>query len=387
MTTAASDAGLILVIDDDAAMRRACEAALRRAGYHIETYSDGPSGLARIREQSPSVLIVDLKMPGMGGLEVIKHVKEIDFNIVIVVITGFATVDMAVEAMKSGAYDFIPKPFTAEELRVIISRAVERERLGREAQRLRDEKAAQARKFVTFVTHQLKSPLGAVRQYLDVLLHQMGDDAPERQRQWIERSSKKITEMLEIITNWLTISKVEGGQFATDRSPLQWRDIVDPTLEGFLTEAQQRDVTLQASLPDDLPRIVGDEAALRMLFSNLVSNAIKYNRDGGRVDVTAEADEDIVRLSVKDDGIGIAPEYASQVFDDFFRVKDGSTRGVSGTGMGLAICKKIANELGGDLLLVSEPGQGSTFTVVLPRAQADDDADTSSNSDSDKGVK
>jgi len=171
MTTAASDAGLILVIDDDAAMRRACEAALRRAGYHIETYSDGPSGIARIREQSPSVLIVDLKMPGMGGLEVIKHVKEIDFNIVIVVITGFATVDMAVEAMKSGAYDFIPKPFTAEELRVIISRAVERERLGREAQRLRDDKAAQARKFVTFVTHQLKSPLGAVRQYLDVLLH------------------------------------------------------------------------------------------------------------------------------------------------------------------------------------------------------------------------
>ena len=130
----------IIVIDDDDSMRRACEAALRRAGYQVETCADGVSGLKRIEESHPSVLILDLKMPGMGGMEVIARLREIDTDIIVVVITGFATVGTAVEAMKAGAYDFLPKPFTAEELRAIISRAVERYRLGMEAKRLRQEK-------------------------------------------------------------------------------------------------------------------------------------------------------------------------------------------------------------------------------------------------------
>lgn len=189
----------IIVIDDDETIRRACQAALRRAGYQVETYPDGPSGLKRIEEIRPSVLVLDLKMPGMSGIEVIARLKDTQADIVVVVITGFATVGTAVEAMKAGAYDFIPKPFTAEELRAIIARAVERYRLGVEAKRLRKEKEAQARSFITFVSHQLQSPLGAVRQYLDVLLHQMGDETPARQRQWIDRSSEKIGEMLRII--------------------------------------------------------------------------------------------------------------------------------------------------------------------------------------------
>ncbi|MCK4343422.1 MAG: hybrid sensor histidine kinase/response regulator [Phycisphaerae bacterium] len=367
MNAAADASGPIIVIDDDQTMRRACEAALRRSGYQVETFPDGASGLERAKEVRPGVLITDLKMPGMSGIEVIHHVKEIDPDIVVVVITGFATVDTAVEAMKGGAYDFIPKPFTADELRVIIRRAVERHRLSMEAKRLRVEKEAQARKFVTFVSHQLQSPLGAVQQYLEVLLHQMGSEIPEKHRQWIDRSSKKIAEMLKIIADWLTFSKVEGGTLATERKLLRWQDLAAETLESFVTTAVEKQVTLVNEVPDDLPSIIGDESALRMLLSNLVSNAIKYNRAAGRVTVAAEADERVVRLSVTDTGIGIAADQLPHVFEEFYRVKDGSTVGTGGTGMGLAICKKIAEELGGDMRVTSEPGAGSTFTVVLPR--------------------
>lgn len=375
MSTATDTGGPIIVIDDDPAMRRACEAALKRAGYAVETYSDGPSGLKRIEEIRPGLLIVDLKMPGMGGLEVIQRVKQIHPQIVIVVITGFATVDTAVEAMKSGAYDFIPKPFTADELRAIIGRAAERWRLSRETERLRAEKEAQARRFITFVSHQLQSPLGAVQQYLDVLLHQMGQDVPAQQRQWIDRSRKKIEEMRQIIADWLTLSKVEGGQLATDRRPLRWQELVPAVVDSFRAAAEQKQVTLRSAVPDDLPAVVGDETALRMLLSNLVSNAIKYNRPGGEVQVSGSADEQTVSISVTDTGIGIPPDQQAHVFEEFYRVRSGSTAGIGGTGMGLAICRKIAEELGGRMELTSEPGRGSTFTVVLPRPRGGDGAD------------
>ncbi len=364
----------IIVIDDDDAMRRACQAALRRPGYRVETFADGPSGLARIEKADVGLLIVDLKMPGMGGLEVIERVSRTNPDIVIIVITGFATVGTAVEAMKAGAYDFIPKPFTANEFRVIIARAVERRRLAMEAKRLRREKEAQARKFITFVSHQLQSPLGAVQQYLDVLRHQSDESIPAKYREWIDRSSRKIADMREVIQDWLTISKVEGGQLATERKAVGWGEQVDKVLETCATSAGEQAVTLHGDLPEDLPPVLGDATAMRMVLANLVTNGVKYNRPDGEVRVTASADENTVSLSVKDTGLGIAPEQIEQVFEEFFRIKDEKRAGIGGTGMGLPICRKIAEELGGRILVESTPGEGSTFTVVLPRASADDAA-------------
>ena len=374
-----TEIGPIVVIDDDETMRRACHATLKRDGYMVETYSDGPSGLERIEQAKPGLIIVDLKMPGMGGMEVIDRAQRIDPEIVIIVITGFATVATAVEAMKAGAYDFIPKPFTAQELRVIIKRAVTHRLLAIEAQQLRAEKEAQARRFITFVSHQLQSPLGAVRQYLDVLTHLMGDEIPTNQRGWIERCRAKTTQMLDIIGDWLTLSKVEGGQLATERVPVQWKDLVAEVLNGLKLSAEERRITLRDEIPETLPPVIGDPSALRMLFSNLVDNALKYSQEGGEVCVRATADQHEVCLSVADRGVGISAENQQHVFEDFFRVKDGTVR-TSGTGMGLPICKKIAEELAGDISLTSELGQGSTFTVVLPRAKtgselADEPAD------------
>ena len=364
----------IIVIDDDYTMRRACLAALRRAGYEVETFPDGPSGLERIEQVHPPVLILDLKMPGMSGMEVIAQLQKMEVDTVIVVITGFATVDTAVQAMKAGAYDFIPKPFTAEELRAIIARAVERHRLSTEAKRLRAEKEQQARKFVTFVSHQLQSPLGAVRQYLDVLLHQTGDDMPAKQREWIDRSRHKIGLMLEIIADWLTLSKVEGGQLATERKAVRWQKLVPKTLDGLSTSAQERQITVRNEVPDDLPTVRGDESALAVLLANLIDNAIAYNHPGGDVTVTGATSpvDQTVTLSVADTGIGIALDQQPHVFEEFYRVRDGSTGDVSGTGMGLPICRKIAEELGGRITLTSRPGQGSTFNVVLPGNPAEE---------------
>ncbi len=368
MTRPAESTGPIIVIDDDAAMRRACEAALTRAGYAVEVFADGPSGLKRIEEAGAGLIVVDLKMPGMGGMEVIKRAKRLNSDIVAIVITGYPTIDTAVEAMKTGAYDFLPKPFTAEELRVIIARGEERRLLAIEAKRLREERRAQAHKFITFVSHQLQSPLGAVQQYLDVLRYQAGDSMPEQHRLWIDRSAKKVTEMLAIIGDWLTISKVEGGRLATERCPVLWQELTPEILENHATVAESHQVTTIDEVPADCPPVIGDAIALRMLLSNLVVNAVKYNKPGGEVRVKAEADQAEVSLSVSDTGRGIASDQQEHVFEEFYRAAGGSAAGTTGTGMGLPICKKIAEELDGRITLDSRPDEGSTFTVILPRS-------------------
>jgi len=151
------------------------------------------------------------------------------------------------------------------------------------------------------------------------------------------------------------------------RKPVRWQEVVPQTLNDLAATAQAKQVTLHNELPPSLPAVVGDERALHMLLSNLVANAIRYNRAHGQVSIGATSDEKTVSLSVADTGIGIAPEHQAHVFEEFYRVKGGNASHTDGTGMGLPICKRIAEELGGRVTLLSEPDQGSTFTVVLPR--------------------
>ena len=190
----------------------------------------------------------------------------------------------------------------------------------------------------------------------------------EQHAQWIERSRRKIADMLEIIGDWLTISKVEGGQLATERCPVRWPELAAEVLETFTTAACDNNLTLDNRLSSALPAVIGDATALRMLLSNLVANAVKYNRPGGTVSITGQAEQATLVLSVADTGLGIAPENQERVFEEFYRGPNQGAAGKGGTGMGLPICKKIAEELGGGITLSSRPGEGSTFTVILPRA-------------------
>ena len=177
----------VVVIDDDEAIRISCRRILAREGYAVEVFERGAQGLARVREAAPPLLLVDLKMPEMDGFAVLEEIRRTDPGVVVVVITGYATIATAVLAMKAGAYDFLPKPFTPDELRLVVERGLERRRLIDTSERLRREKELAQRRFITFVSHQLKSPLVAVKQYLDVLLYTAEDTLPPRARGWIGR--------------------------------------------------------------------------------------------------------------------------------------------------------------------------------------------------------
>jgi len=362
---------VILVIDDEEAMRDSCSQILNKAGYQSETAEDGAVGLEKIKEINPDLALIDLKMPGINGMEVLEKAKEIDPYIITVVITGYATVDSAVEAMKKGAYDFLPKPFTPEQLRIIIRRGLERRELIQEAESLRRDKKLIEENFITMVTHQLRSPLVAVQQYFEVLLAGMAGEVQEKQKEMIQRASDRLEGLLNLINDWLDVARLNEGQIVDKIKPLPLSNLLKKLVEDMQPLTKENEVSLEIGSCSENDLVQGDEETLEQVFSNLITNAIRYNKPNGRVTISIKENEDFIAAEVQDTGIGIAKEHLPFIFDQFYRVSRSESQKVKGTGLGLSIAKKIVDAHGGTIQVTSELGKGSTFTVLLPKAEKD----------------
>lgn len=360
---------LVLVIDDEESMRDSCAQILVRMGCRVETAADGEAGLRRAGEARPDAVIVDLKMPGIGGLEVLDAVRALDPQIVTIVITGYATVDAAVEAMKKGAYDFLPKPFSPDELRLIIGRALERRHLALEAERLRREKKLLEDNVITLVSHQLRSPLVAVQQYFEVLLAGMAGRLEEKPREMIRKANERLTGLMNLINDWLDLAKIDKGGLVGKQRPLDLRPLLEKQVEFLTPLASEYGLVLAwGESPVGLPAALGDPASLEQVFSNILHNAIVYNRPGGRVEVRLGEAEESVVVTIRDTGIGIAAKDLPLIFDEFYRVYRGESSGAKGSGLGLPIAKKIVEAHGGRIEAASVLGEGTTFTIRLPKA-------------------
>ena len=354
--------GSIVVIDDDYGIRLSCQKILTKAGFLVESFEDGALGLEGVARLKPALVVVDLKMPGISGMEVIVRVRELDPNAVVIVITGYATIDTAVEAMKAGAYDFLPKPFSPDALRLIVSRGLEYRRLMVDARCGEVEREILKRRFITFVSHQLQTPLVAIHQYLDVMRHLESPD-PAKMQDWLDRCLARTEEIQAIIKDWLTLAKIEGGLLAHQRAKVDLSRTVSEILKTYEVMAAADGITLESRLPEEGCPVVGDQNCLSVLFDNLVVNAIKYNRPGGKVTVSVERTPDEAVVSVADTGIGIPEKYRQMLFGEFFRIQD--VKKTPGTGLGLAIAKRVVSEMGGSISVESEVDVGSTFRVRL----------------------
>ena len=219
----------LLIIDDEEVVLDSCRAILEGEGFLIETESSGDAGLKRLREWGPDLLLVDLKMPGISGLEVLEQLEDIDPGVVAIVITGYATVASAVDAMKRGAYDFLPKPFTPDELRLIVRRGVEKRELVLETMELRREREVLRENFAAIVSHELKSPLGAVQQNLFLLEHELADAVTEEQQARIGRMQVRIGQLVEMVDAWLRGVSVDARRIRERFKPvplnLLWWDL------------------------------------------------------------------------------------------------------------------------------------------------------------------
>jgi two-component system sensor histidine kinase/response regulator len=354
----------ILIIDDEEVVLDSCTQILKGSGYQIATAPDGTKGLLLLQEFLPDLVFVDLKMPGISGFEVLDKIHEFDPTIVTVVITGFATVSSAVDAMKKGAYDFLPKPFTPDEFRLITRRGIERRRLVLEAIALRREKELLREQFASIVSHELKAPLSAVQQNLFALEFELSNLLNESQKEKLERIKTRIDELLKLINSWLRVISVDIEKLKEGFTRIDVTIPIRNALESIETLAARKNIEVVTSFDTQLPQIIGDALSLSEVFVNIISNAIKYSPDGSKVHLKTGQQGDAILVSVKDGGIGISPEDMPHIFEGFYRGQSG--KATAGHGIGLAVSRQIVDAHGGSITVDSELGKGTTFVVGLP---------------------
>lgn len=368
----------VLVVDDELGMRLAVARVLGTFSVHLEedlggelhfdvqTAESGEQALELMTsEPAPDLLLLDLKMPGISGLEVLAAMNERNLRPLTVMITAYATLETAIDATKRGAHDFLPKPFTPDELRVAVRRAVKHLMVQRQAQRLGEEKRQVRFQFISVLGHELKAPLAAIEGYLQILRDGTAGQSPATIEQVVQRALVRAHGMRKLISDLLDLTRIESGQKRREFTTVDLREAARGALDAVTQAAAARAITLALHAPERV-EVVADRGEIEIIFNNLVGNAVKYNRDGGRVDVTVEPGErGRVRIAVADTGIGLTREDASRLFQEFVRIKNDQTRAIPGTGLGLSIVRKLAQLYQGDATVESEPGVGSTFTVTL----------------------
>jgi two-component system, sensor histidine kinase and response regulator len=279
-------------------------------------------------------------------------------------ITAYASIETALSAAKRGAYDFLAKPFTPNELTSTLRKAAGRLVLQRQAKRLAEEKRQVRFQFISVLAHELKAPLNAVEGYLRLVRDRTLGAELDAYGEMIARSLIRVDGMRKLIFDLLDMTRIESGQKKRSFEALDIREVAAEVIETLSLDAKDRDITIE--LHADQPvAMQADRGEVNIVLSNLISNAVKYNRDGGRVDVTLRRDGKQVVVEVADTGIGLSEAEAAKLFGDFVRIRNEKTKNILGSGLGLSTVKKIASLYGGEVIVRSQPDQGSTFTVTL----------------------
>ena len=356
---------LILVIDDEEALRDGCRQVLEKCGYEVITAEQGIEGIKLARERMPDMVFVDLKMPHMSGMKIIEIMSRDLPDIVLVMITGFASIVSAVEAIQKGAYDYLPKPFNPDQLRALTKRGLDHRNLKIETKRLREEKDRMEKNFITFVSHEMRSPLVVIRQYIEALNEIAGKSFDKDVKEIIERCRKRVQSLEEMVEHWLDISRIENGTLAQQKVSLSLASIISRSVEEMTPLCRKKGISLETNISKKLPQITGDAESLVRVFTNIIGNATKYTPEGGKITITVKNDEYYTTASIADTGMGIPLDKLPLIFEPFFRCR-GKDEKIIGSGLGLTFCKKIMESHNGGIEVSSKEGKGTTFVLTFP---------------------
>jgi two-component system, OmpR family, phosphate regulon sensor histidine kinase PhoR len=482
----------VLVVDDEKALRTGVKRLLAMENYEVSIAENGTEGIKLGTETEFDLAVIDLKMPDVDGIEVLKRIKEKFSNTVCFIATAYASYETAVEATRFGAHSYIPKPFTPEELiqnlregyqRRLINLEVERWRKEREERllevafektrlntvinsisdgvlvinkageavlynpaalklldlesihieeliisKLRSEITDLVNKilskeeyhpssyssqveikpqgelfveataspvphpdnslagvvvvirnitalkkiellksqFVSMVSHELKAPAAAVYGFLKLLTDEKIKLTSEQQKDYMLRSQLRLDGLLKMVNDLLDISRMEMKTVRREIKHVCVEEVIKSVLELFQVELNKKGISVSLNCKSDAASIKADYDEINRLFTNFISNAIKYNKENGAISINVSKSEDYLITEIKDTGIGLKPEEKKKLFSEFFRAKNELTKSISGTGLGLSIVKRIVDSYSGKIEVESEFGSGTTFRIFLP---------------------
>lgn len=378
--TVAVDQPQILVIDDEMGPRESLRMLLK-TDYQVHTADCVDAGLKLLREKRPDTIVMDIRMPGMTGIEGLRRIREIDPHLSVIMLTGFGALETAKEALRLGANDYISKPFDASEMREVIGRNVERTRVQRASENTAAEikelnhrllkELAQKERLASLgqasaeFVHDLGNPLTIVWGYVQLLAKKLerseNGGAPENAASIKELHiiEQNVRTCRELLTMWQSYGSVE----ASPRKPVSVSAILRDAIKGVGAMAAQNGVELAVEVCDDACTLLGDAVQINRAIQNVIVNAVQACAEKkGSVTVTCTQRDFYVDLRVQDNGAGMTPAQMTKIFDPYFTTKQGK----SGTGLGLYITKKVVEDHNGSIKVDSTPDVGTTFLIRLP---------------------
>lgn len=380
----------ILVVDDEKEIRGFLSKALTRlGGFRVDLAESGEEALQKINKEPFDLVLTDLKMPKMDGLELISEIEKTKPETLTMMMTGHGTIDSALEAMKRGASDYLMKPLNLDELIIRIQKVLEEKQ---RFVRLRDfadqlEKANQELRridsmkteFVSIASHELRTPLAAIKNAVQLVLKETTGKINENQAKFLSMAERNINRLTNILNDLLNLSRIESGKIEIRYEIVALKGIIELTVSSLKPHADARSIKIDLEIHEPLPSIYGDPEKIEQILTNLIGNAIKFTPEGGSILITARSlahDEKSgyghkVAVSVKDTGIGIPSGHLDAIFEKFHQVEGSLHRSVSGTGLGLAITKGLVEAHQGKIWVESEVGKGSTFTFTLPTSEGE----------------
>ncbi len=376
--------GRILIIDDEEGIRKGCMRVLHPAGYDIDAATTFHEGLEKIKAGGFDLVLLDVMMPDGRGIDLLEPIRQHDSDTVAVLITGYATVELAVDAIKRGAYDFISKPFTAQMLLMTVEQGLEKRRLSIEARRLQvvekqyaelQQARDQAEKlsefkssFATMVAHELRAPIGAAQSVLKTVLRGLAGELNPRQSELLGRVDVRLDSLLKLVNDLLTLAASKSMAEDQPLAPVNIQAIVERVLQAYADQAASKQVSLQQLAAPFSGEVCATVDGLETIISNLVCNAVKYTPSGGsvRVELGAEGEWECAVLRVTDTGIGISAEDLARVGDEFFRGANARAASIEGTGLGMSIVRELLHRFSGQIDIKSQGGKGTTVTLRFP---------------------
>ncbi|RPJ48583.1 MAG: hybrid sensor histidine kinase/response regulator [Candidatus Latescibacterota bacterium] len=352
------DPTTILIVDDEEIVLRSCRRVLKDSGYEIETAASGEEAEEKLRERRRDIVVTDLKMPGMGGIELLKRIKERTPEQVVIVFTGYANVATARESLKLGAFDYVPKPFTPDELRDVLANA---------AKSLCEKGPAKMLDLMAIVAHEFKSPVATVHTTVETLYGGYFGELNEQQRHGLETIMRNCQYLEDILRSSIDLAKMEWNDLEIRKEKVRLvPDVIQPVLDTPEYRTNLKKMRLVPKL-GDVRELTGDPNLLRIVVGNLVNNAVKYGRPSTDIEIEAREEAEHAVLSVRNEGAGISREdIEGRLFKRFERLKQKGTEGVKGSGLGLYICRQIVERHGGRIEVDSEVGRYARFVVRLP---------------------
>lgn len=357
----------VLVVEDNADMNRFVMQCLE-SDYDVVCAFDGRQGLEQALRHPPALVLSDIMMPNMSGPEMIQQMRAQPQlqSVPILLLSAKADEELRIELLDHGAQDFIVKPFAEKELIVRVRNLVAAHQTQQQVARLREvaENANRAKdEFLAMLGHELRNPLSPILTALH-LMKLRGDASSTRERTVIER---QVAHLSRLVDDLLDVSRIIRGRIELKREVVEVAELVRSAIEMAGPLLEQRGHTLQLQVPAQDLRVEGDPTRLHQVISNLLTNSAKYTPHGGTVAVVAQREDDCVVLTVRDSGIGIAPEVLPHVFDLFVQERQALDRAQGGLGIGLAIVRSLVERHGGVVSAHSDgPGRGSEFSVRLP---------------------